>query len=352
MVVTASWMNAEILSLRWLAKWMIGGAMELPVIIEGDGDIATLWLGSNRKMTEEKLRLFGALLLRGFGISTEDDFRDAVAVLCDEPMSYYYRSTPRTSVAPGVYTATEYPPGLSIPMHNENAYQRDWPLLLCFFCMFPAERGGQTPLADTLKVTNRIDANVRATFMRKQVKYIRNYWGDIDLPWQTVFQTESMADVERYCRTHDIEYEWTPNGTLRTAQVCHAFAKDPRTGATVWFNQAHLFHPSSLEKRTREALFARFDENNLPRNATYGDGSPIEPAALENIRQAFDREMTSFEWEAGDLLILNNMRVSHGRTPFRGKRRVLTAMGQPFSSFGIAPTNVIQPNLTPAVNPK
>jgi hypothetical protein len=38
--------------------------------------------------------------------------------------------------------------------------------------------------------------------------------------------------------------------------ICHAFAEDPRTGANVWFNQAHLFHPSSLDLRTREALLA------------------------------------------------------------------------------------------------
>ena len=314
--------------------------MELPVVIESDCDSeVTVWARSHREVIEEKLRSPGALLLRGFNIYTESDFREAVAVVCGEPLSYSYRSTPRTSVAPGIYTATEYPAGLSIPLHNENAYQRDWPLLLFFFCVYPAERGGQTPLADTLKVTNRIDAKVRETFLRKQVKYIRNYRGDIDLPWQTVFQTESAADVEEYCRSQDIAYEWTPNGTLRTSQVCHAFAEDPRTGARVWFNQAHLFHPSSLDLRTREELFARFDEKDLPRNATYGDGSPIEADALANIRRAFEREATSFDWEAGDLLILNNMRVSHGRTPFSGKRRVLAAMGQTFSTFGVAGAN-------------
>jgi alpha-ketoglutarate-dependent taurine dioxygenase len=315
--------------------------VKLPVVIESDCDSeVTVWVASHREMIEEELCSSGAILLRGFNISTESDFKDAVAVLCGEPLSYSYRSTPRTDVAPGIYTATEYPAGLSIPLHNENAYQRDWPLLLFFFCVYPAERGGQTPLADTLKVTNRIDAGVRETFLRKQVKYIRNYSSGIDLPWQTVFQTESVAEVEEYCRSHDITCEWTPDGALRTTQVCHAFAEDPRTGANVWFNQAHLFHPSSLDLRTREALLARFDEKDLPRNATYGDGSPIEAEALANIKQAFDRETVTFDWEAGDLLILNNMRVSHGRTPFSGKRRVLTAMGQSFSSFGVAGANV------------
>jgi alpha-ketoglutarate-dependent taurine dioxygenase len=295
-------------------------------------DVAA-WVFSNREMIESQLRIDGAVLLRGFDVSTEKAFKDVIDVCCGGPLFYSYRSTPRTTVGPGIYTATEYPAGLSIPMHNENAYQRDWPLLLFFYCVYPADRGGQTPLADTVNVTNRIDPSVRRKFLEKKVKYIRNYVNGVDLSWQTVFQTESPAEVEQYCRANDIKYEWLPNSTLRTSQVCQSFAKDPRTGKSIWFNQAHLFHPSSLDERTREVLLRTFEEQDLPRNATYGDGSPIEASALNDIRQAFEREKILFEWEAGDLLIVNNMRVSHGRTPYQGKRRVLAAMGQPFSTF-------------------
>jgi alpha-ketoglutarate-dependent taurine dioxygenase len=307
-------------------------ANELPFVIEADSETAVAaWAHSHRQIIDAQLSRSGAVLLRGFDVCTENDFKDLIDACCGQPLVYSYRSTPRTEVAPGIYTASEYPPGLSIPMHNENAYQRNWPLLLFFLCVYPAERGGQTPLADTLKVTDRIDSTIRQKFMEKRVMYIRNYGKDVDLPWQTVFQTESRTAVEEYCRLHDITYEWLPNGNLRTRQVCQSFAADPRTGKSVWFNQAHLFHPSSLDKRTRDVMSQTFKEENLPRNATYGDGSPIEALALDNIRRAFEQETVVFQWEAGDLLILNNMRVSHGRTPYEGKRRVLVAMAQPFS---------------------
>ena len=162
--------------------------------------------------------------------------------------------------------------------------------------------------------------------------YVRNYTTNFDLPWETVFQTTSRSKVEEYCYKHDIHFEWTPTGDLRTQQVCQSFAKHPRTGISIWFNQAHLFHPSALDERTRELMERLFVKGKFPRNASYGDGSPIEESALENIRQAFENEAVSFQWRRGDILLLDNMRVSHGRTPYQGDRRVLAAMGRRFSS--------------------
>lgn len=305
---------------------------DLPFIIRAPNPVsAATWISENHPLLETQLDHSGAVLLRNFASNAIEHFREVVHLLCDGGLKYVYRSTPRTDLGDGLYTATEYPAGLSIPFHNENAFQREWPLLLLFFCMQPAEDGeGQTPLADTLKVTSRIDPAIRKAFSAKHVMYIRNYRPDIDLPWQTVFQTDSKQAVEAFCAEREIEYEWTPAGNLRTRQVCQSFASNPRTGDSVWFNQAHLFHPSSLTPATREAMEELLDINDFPRNATYGDGSPLEESALAGIRQAFEQESTQFHWEEGDILILDNMRVSHARTPFRGQRRVLTAMGRPF----------------------
>lgn len=292
------------------------------------------WLTGNKNLVEEKLNSAGAVLLRNMTTPAdcESQFKDVVKQLSGEPLNYVYRSTPRTDLGGGVYTATEYPAGLSIPMHNENAYQRDWPLLILFLCVHPADGGGgQTPLANTFNVTRRIDPLVRKKFMEKQVMYVRNYHDDIDLPWQTVFQTESRSVVEQYCREHEIEFEWTASGTLRTWQVCQALTKHPRKEEWVWFNQAHLFHPSSQDARTRALLRETYKDEELPRNAFYGDGSPIADADLENIRNAFAAEMVTFDWRAGDVLIVDNMMVSHGRAPYKGRRRVVASMCRPYS---------------------
>jgi len=293
-----------------------------------------VWIASNKAYLDQELDRCGAILLRGLGISTEHDFADLVKAYSANVAEYLYRSTPRTDIGAGVYTSTEYPAGLSITLHNENAYQRDWPLRLFFFCAYPADGGGgQTPLAKMINVTNRIDPSIRAKFAETKVMYIRNYRKDIDIPWQTVFQTELKAEVEDYCVRHDIDFEWTTPDTLRTKQVCQAFAKHPRTGAVIWFNSATLFHPSNLDSRSRKALLSMFSEDDFPRNVKLGDGAPIDEADLDNVRAAFASEMAIFDWRAGDVLVLDNMLTAHGRTPYKGKRRVLTAMCDLISSY-------------------
>ena len=249
-------------------------------------------------------------------------------------LKYMYRSTPRLNLEGNIYTATEYPAGLRIPFHSENSFQREWPILIFFFCELPAQGGGGlTPLADVQKVTRRIDAAIRRKFFEKKVMYIRNYNNkDVDLPWQVVFQTESKSDVEKFCITNEIDFEWTGADSLRTRQVCQAFAKNLRTGMAVWFNQAHLFHPSSLDSKSRKILSKVFGPDDLPRNATFGDGTPLDESDLEQIRLAYDKEEIQFSWRKGDILILDNMRVAHSRTPYKGERRVLAAMGQLSSS--------------------
>jgi len=306
--------------------------MPFPVVFETDpaGDTRQ-WIRLSRDAVTSALKASGAVLIRGPRLSNPR-FKEIVGDLSTDPLQYVYRSTPRTDLGGGVFTATEYPAGLDIPMHNENAYQREWPLRLLFYCDQPADRGGgQTPLANTVNVTQRIAPDVRERFTSKRVMYIRNFRPDIDLPWQTVFQTTSRADVESYCRTHDISFEWTSAETLRTRQVCHAMATHPGSGRTVWFNQAHLFHPSALDPKTRSVLRETLTEAEFPRHVTFGDGSPIDEADLQHIRDAFAAEMVTFQWRAGDLLLLDNMLVSHGRKAYKGSRRVLVAMFDLFS---------------------
>lgn len=296
------------------------------------GQRVSEWLSEHSRELVDLLIQHGAILLRGFGIQ-EEEFGSISRLLCDDPLEYMYRSTPRTRVSENVYTTTEYPKHQTIPQHNENSYTRDWPMRIVFYCVQPATAGGETPLARGVLVTQHIAPEILETFARRQLRYVRNYGGGVDLSWQTVFQTESREEVEEYCRRNEIHYEWKPNNGLKTFQICQAVCDHPLTRQTLWFNQAHLFHVSALDDKTRKALLSIYSEGELPRNAYYGDGAPIEPQVLEGIRKAYQATTVAFPWQAGDILLVDNMLVSHGRNPFEGKRRVLVAMGNPYSSL-------------------
>ncbi len=289
------------------------------------------WAKQNRAMIETHLLKDGGILFRGFDMRTPADLEQLSIALSQSLLEYTYYSTPRSKESGNIYTSTEYPADRSIPLHNENAYTTTWPMKIWFFCMIPAQQGGETPLADSRRVFERIDPKIRERFMQKKVRYVRNYIEGVDLPWQTVFQTTDKAEVERYCRSAGIEFEWKSSSHLCTSQLCQAVARHPRTGEMVWFNQAHLFHLSSLSAEARRDLVSVYKEEDFPRNACYGDGSPIEDSVLDEIREVYQQETIQFPWQKGDILMLDNMLVAHGRNPFTGPRKILVAMAEPFS---------------------
>ncbi|CAM2005618.1 TauD/TfdA family dioxygenase [Acanthopleuribacter pedis] len=272
-----------------------------------------------------RIRHEGAFLLRGFDWRTPDDFQNCLRAFDLPLLGYDFGSTPRSELAQGIYTSTEYPAHQAIPLHNEQAYTTRWPDLIWFFCQTAAASGGATPLADSRRVYRELDAEVRETFERKGLIYVRNYDDGLDVPWQKVFATEEPKAVEAYCEAQGIEWTWTEGG-LHTRQRCQVTTEHPVRGETVWFNQAHLFHVSALEPQLRELLVSIAGEENLPRNVIHADGSPIDEDHLNHIRAVYADVAVAFPWQNGDLLMLDNLLYAHGRQSFSGERRVLVAM--------------------------
>ncbi len=301
---------------------------ERAAIIEVPGQPdAAAWLQERSAEVEALAAHYPMLLVRGLALPDATAFARARDIMIPQTLAYTYRSTPRTAIGDGVLTATEYPAGETIPLHCENAYQREWPLRLVFACLIEPGSGGQTPLADIGAVTRRLGEDLLDRIEPRGIRYIRTYQPGIDLDWPTVFQTGNRDEVERFCAARDIAVTWLDNDRLRTAQTCQAVARHPETGDRLWFNQAHLFHPSALGADLLEDLEALFGAENLPRRAIYGDGAELEPELLDEIRAAFAAEQRQFDWQQGDFLILDNMRAAHGRKPYTGPRKIVVSMG-------------------------
>lgn len=303
----------------------------MPLLIQSldPNGSAVEFIGRSRAHVLQMLGDCGALVFRGFNVREAKDFAAFIDSLQIPPMTYMYRSTPRTSVGSGLYTATEYPADREIPLHNENAYQRTWPNKIAFCCIEAATIGGATPLADMVEVESRLGAEVVQQFGRLGVRYDRTFYDGFDLPWQEVFQSDDKAQVERFCEANEIRYEWLDNGGLKTTQISQGTTLHPVNGRTYFFNQAHLFHPSSLGGEMREYLLDVFGEDGLPRNARFGNGEAITDATLDAVRTAFEQSAVDIAWQRGDIVLADNIQVAHGRRSYTGSRRVLTSLLDP-----------------------
>jgi alpha-ketoglutarate-dependent taurine dioxygenase len=304
----------------------------LPLVVRPKGEMRLdEWAPRNADFIERNLRKYGAILFRGFGVDSVDKFDTSVNAFTSRLMSYTEGATPRLTLKDKVYTSTEFPAEHPIALHNELSYIVTYPTKLWFCCVTAPPVGGETPIADVRRVLERISPATREKFERLGWMLVRNYGDGLSLPWQTVFHTDDKDVLGEYCRNNKVEVEWKDDKRLRTRHIRPATRIHPVTGEKVWFNHIAFWHVSSLGADLREAFLKQWTEMELPYNTFYGDGSPIEPEVADELRAAYDAETVMFRWEPGDMILIDNISVAHGRSPYEGPRRILAAMGEAYT---------------------
>jgi alpha-ketoglutarate-dependent taurine dioxygenase len=285
----------------------------------------------------------GAILFRGFAVTEPAQLADAIAAAGEAPMRYVGGSSPRTRIGQRVYTSTQLPPQIRIPLHSELAYVNAYPRHLWFCCAVPPAVGGETVLADARQVYRAIDPLVRRRFIARRVRYRCSFHGPsawfrlldqvhkVTRSWMEAFETTDAAIAEARCRELGADVHWLASGRLVMEIVRPAAISHPETGEPLWFNFAHLFrlNPRYLgQLRYRLAQLFFVDRETRTQDAHYGDGSEIDGATIDHLFDVLDAQTVSFPWQRGDVLWIDNLLCMHGRNPFRGPRRVLAAMSR------------------------
>ncbi|MCP5433742.1 MAG: TauD/TfdA family dioxygenase [Alphaproteobacteria bacterium] len=298
-------------------------------IAGASADELRVWLLGHGALVEGTLGAGGAILIRGADIGSPDAFRTVCTALTPELRSYAGGGSPRTHVGGGIYTSTEYAARASIPLHIEASYLPRMPSRVWFYCETPPEEGGETPLGDMSLIAARLDPVHLERWRSAGVLYVTNLHGGqgFGRSWMDTYETSDRAVVEHHLAAHGASFRWKADGGLRVELRAPATRRHPRTGQEVWVNQAINWHPYHLGAQSFAALEQAFgDIGNFPKSAFFGDGTPISREQFAEIAQALDTVETTFEWQADDILLVDNERVAHGRRPYRGARSIYVAL--------------------------
>ncbi|CAH9420385.1 SyrP-like protein [Streptomyces globisporus] len=276
--------------------------------------------------TGELLLAKKALVFRGFGTAKEQ-VDSALDLLLPNRLAYVHGNSPRTKVGSNIYTSTEYPAEFTISMHNELSYARRWPSRLAFYCERQPTTEGATPVVDGTLWLSSLDDEVRAAFS-KGIRYTQNLHSGAGFgrSWQDTFETSDKDEVEAHLADADVTWEWKTDGGIRLTQLRPATVRHPVTGDEVWFNQFDQWHLAGLDADTAAMLTELMPEDELPQSVTFADGTPIPDAYVAHVRDNGLAAAVDVNWYAGDLLLIDNVAVAHGRRPYTGPRRVLVAM--------------------------
>jgi alpha-ketoglutarate-dependent taurine dioxygenase len=309
----------------------------LPLVITPAVDNVDLaaWCASNMEAVESHLDRHGAILFRGFPLVGAPEFEAVASTIAGELFAEY-GDLPPEETGQRIYHSTPYPPDKTILFHNESSHFSSWPLRQFFFCVVPSQEQGETPLLDCREVYEKLDKEIVDEFECKDLMYVRNFSEGVDVPWQDFFHTEDKAAVEQTCAKVGMSCEWTELG-LRVGQRAKGVRTHPRTGERLFFNQVQLHHVACLDEDTRTALRQLFDDEDLPRNVYYGDGTPIPDEVIDRIGEVYEQLCVEAPWEKGDLIALDNMIVAHARRPFVGERKIIVAMGKMVQAEDKAP---------------
>ncbi len=306
-----------------------------------DDPVATAkWFSANIDTLMTETSRIGAIVLRGFAVRETADFARLVADIPLPEGGYAGGATPRSGLAEKVFESTKYPPQYKLPLHQEMAYLPTYPSKLIFFSRVAAETGGETTIRDMRRFAAAVPADFARMLREKGVRYVRNYrdpaWStgnrmldDYHRPWPDAMGASSRDEAEEIARRMGMEPQWEANGSLSLIYRGPGYLSHPVSGEEVWFNQlvSQYYAPEMIGEERFALNQIHYGEGAPPPvQVSFGDETPFDPETIVSLNRELHREEVAFRWQAGDVMLLDNFHVAHGRNPFTGARDTQVAL--------------------------
>ncbi|MDG1115313.1 MAG: TauD/TfdA family dioxygenase [Pseudomonadales bacterium] len=275
---------------------------------------------------KQELREKGALLFRGCGVNSAEDFEAVLDAVPFENMPYLGGAAPRRQITHRrIMTANESPPDEKIPLHHEMAQTSHPPDYIFFYCDTAPTSGGATTVFDSraaYDLLNLVDQSLAKQLETQGVRYSRvmpaitDPASPIGRSWQETFLVKTKPEAERVMQGQGLRWQWLNGDELRTeSPILPAVRLDPVSGRKTFFN----------------SVIAAFTGWNDTRNVGHravqlGGGAYLPSAVFEQFLERAATEVVNIPWRVGDMLWLDNRLVMHARQPFQGPRQIYTAI--------------------------
>lgn len=290
-----------------------------------DREAALAWLDERREAVEGALAREGAVCLRGLPLVDAGDF-DALVRRFRLP-NFPYRASlsnaVRVECTERVFTANEAPPEASIRLHHELAQTPRYPSRLYFFCERAPDRGGETALCRSDRLFETL-LREREDFARDCEEHGLVY--HLVMPpdddagsgqgrsWRRTFGCDTREEAEQRMQQLGYAWEWQEGDCLRASTPVLPAVRRLPDGRRSFFNQL-------------VATLGWSDARNAGgRAVSLGDGRPLDAEALAHAARLAEGLAVDWAWRPGDVALVDNLAVLHGRRPFRGTRRVLASL--------------------------
>ena len=333
-----------------------------PLIIESTtkNDIVVLekWIQDNITFIQEQKVFLGAVLFRGFEIKTPQDF-ERIARLLDNDLcqTHPFDGGARMWLTKYIYeadTTTKKNADLPIPFHIEDSYIPFIPATIMFCCLKPAEFGGETIISDCRKVFSSLPKDLQKKYSEKTIKMTFTYPDSIFLVNASLPKNKSIISefAKNYGAIHckrigesSTEFTFEVSPVIKINNK-NSFSYIGRVHFADYLTYAiDIFFSYKTRKKINERVrmyylivicitkyckclwTSHLFKKNASHWCSFSDGKKIPLLDQIKITVAFWKNSKIVSLKSSDLIILNNLTISHGRLSYRGKRRLLSCIG-------------------------
>ena len=242
---------------------------------------------------------YGILLFRGFTADT-GIFREFSNLFSNNFLDYAGGAFNRRVINDDKTILSVNDFQTEIKLHGEMYYQKNIPLMLWFFCANPAAKNGETTVCDGRQFFAELSNSTKELFSQKQLKFTAKMNQE---EWQKKYKTDNVNELKEICQKNDTHLTIYEDQSILIQYICPVVIPS-RCG------KYQIFINSLLPGMQLNPDLWKFDDN-----------SKIPDELMKELNGIAERITTNIDWQKGDILMIDNTRVMHGRRAFTDETR-------------------------------